>query len=117
MKLDLLIEKYLSEIKLRHSLGTWRFYISHLGHFSTFAKINGVDEVEQVDETLIKNYISSMRITNENITINKNIGCLKRMFKFMNIKTLQKRSFKKTNSRPRQTNFRPMNKKNITFII
>ena len=85
MKLDLLIEKYLSEIKLRHSLGTWRFYISHLGHFATFAKINGVDEVEEVDEALIKNYISSMRLTNENITINKNIGCLKRMFKFMNI--------------------------------
>lgn len=85
MRIELLIEKYLSEIKLRHSLGTWRFYISHLGHFANFAHDNGVNEVDEIDESLIKNYISFMKLTNENITINKNIGCLKRMFKFMNI--------------------------------
>lgn len=84
MKLDVVMKNYLMEIKLRHSLGTWRFYKSHLGHFLNYANDRGIHKLESIDENVIKEYITSMKETNENITINKNIGCLKRMYRFIN---------------------------------
>ena len=85
MKIDNLIKDYLMQVKLRHSNGTWRFYRSHLGHFSSYASKQGLIYLDDVNDQVIVDYVSTMKLTCENVTINKNIGCLKRMYKGMNV--------------------------------
>jgi len=85
MKIEKMVHNYLLDIKLRYSNGTWRFYDSHLGHFVNFAERLGVVNVEDVTDELIVDYIGHMKETCANITINKNIGCLKRMYKRMEV--------------------------------
>jgi integrase/recombinase XerC/integrase/recombinase XerD len=85
MKLDKLVSNYLQEVKIRHSQGTWRFYKSHLYHFVNYASERYITDVDEVDDHVISDYIFHMKETCENVTINKNIGCLKRMYRHMNI--------------------------------
>lgn len=86
MKIEKLVNDYLLEVRLRHSEGTWRFYKSHLMHFVKYASRYGIDFVDEVTDHVIVDYVSFMKETCENVTINKNIGCLKRMYKHMRIK-------------------------------
>lgn len=81
MKLKDAVENYLQDVKLRHSNGTWRFYKSHLGHFINYAARNGYEDLSDIDDHVIVEYIAHMKETNENVTINKNVGVLKRMYK------------------------------------
>ena len=85
MRIEKLVTDYLLDVKLRHSEGTWRFYKSHLGHFMNYAKKQGITEVSDVTDGVIVEYVALMKQTCENVTINKNIGCMKRMFKQMKI--------------------------------
>lgn len=85
MKIQKLVTDYLQEIKIRHSQGTWRFYGSHLNHFLMYASKRGITDIDDVDDTVISDYIFHMKNTCENVTINKNIGCLKRMYRHMDI--------------------------------
>lgn len=85
MNLTKLVNDYLLEIKLRYANGTYRFYKSHLGHFVNYASKHGITHVEDITPGVIVDYISHMKETCENVTINKNIGCLKRMYKHMGI--------------------------------
>lgn len=85
MKLETLVYDFLTEVKLRHANGTWRFYKNHLEHFLKFAQAHGSVYVSEVNNELLVEYVSHMKKTCENVTINKNIGCVKRMFKRMNI--------------------------------
>lgn len=85
MKLNKLVLDYLQEVKIRHSNGTWRFYRSHLNHFVLYAQKCGITNVNDVDDTVISDYIFHMKETCENVTINKCIGCMKRMYRHMGI--------------------------------
>ncbi|MEM0173318.1 MAG: site-specific integrase [Sulfolobaceae archaeon] len=85
MNLNKLVNDYLLEIKLRYANGTYRFYKSHLGHFVNYASKNYITSTEDIDPGVIVDYITHMKETCENVTINKNIGCLKRMYRHMKI--------------------------------
>jgi site-specific recombinase XerD len=85
MKLNKLVSDYLQEVKIRHSQGTWRFYKSHLYHFVNYASKRFITDVDEIDDHVISDYIFHMKETCENVTINKNIGCIKRMYRDMNI--------------------------------
>jgi integrase/recombinase XerC/integrase/recombinase XerD len=85
MNIQKLVNDYLLEIKLRYANGTYRFYKSHLGHFVNYASKHGITHVEDITPDVIVDYISHMKETCENVTINKNIGCLKRMYRHMKI--------------------------------
>jgi len=77
--------RYLSYIKRQFSEGTYNFYKSHLGHFSSFLYNQGINEVEQIEYYTFDDYIATMKKTCTNETINKRIGILKRFFKYLNI--------------------------------
>jgi integrase/recombinase XerC/integrase/recombinase XerD len=85
MNIQKVIYDYLLEIKLRYADGTYRFYKSHLGHFANYASKHHIVDIDDIDPGVIVDYISYMKETCENVTINKNIGCLKRMFRHMKI--------------------------------
>jgi integrase/recombinase XerC/integrase/recombinase XerD len=85
MKIETLIQDYVMIVKLKHAHGTFRFYQNHLGHFMSYCRSIRIENVDEIDNQVISDYISSMKFTNENVTINKNIGCLKRMYKQMKI--------------------------------
>ncbi len=85
MNIRKLVNDYLLEIKLRYANGTYRFYKSHLGHFVNYASKYGITHVEDITPDVIVDYITHMKETCENVTINKNIGCLKRMYRHMKI--------------------------------
>lgn len=85
MRIDKLVLDYLQEVKIRHSNGTWRFYRSHLNHFVMYAHRCGIINVDDVNDSVISDYIFHMKETCENVTINKCIGCLKRMYRHMGI--------------------------------
>lgn len=86
VKIKKMIDDFLLEVKLRFSLGNWKFYSSHLKHFEKFLYNIGIDEVDQVSKTVLVDYISLSKETCANITINHRIGCLKRMYRSKGIK-------------------------------
>lgn len=85
MKIEKIVNDFLLEVKLRHSIGTWRFYRSHLRHFINYAASISLSDLSDVDDSVIVDYVAHMKMTCENITINKRIGCLKMMYKQMRI--------------------------------
>lgn len=85
MKIETMIQDYLNIVKLKHAHGTFRFYQNHLGHFLNYCRAQHITLVDEIDSQVISDYIASMKTTNENVTINKNVGCLKRMYKHMKI--------------------------------
>lgn len=85
MNIKDLIKNYLLYIERQHSLGTFKFYVSHLNHFSRFCANNNIKCVNDLNNQVINDYISLNKEKCENTTINKRIGILKRMFKKMNI--------------------------------
>jgi integrase/recombinase XerC/integrase/recombinase XerD len=79
------VSRYESYIKRQHSNGTYRFYVNHLGHFSKWLEQREIYDIEDLKYYIFDDYISDMKRTCANITINKRIGILKRCFKHMNI--------------------------------
>lgn len=80
MRIDELIMNELKFIKLNHSLGTFNHYQSHLSHFQRWCIKHGHEQVSDITDVVIIDYITELKETCENITINKKIGILKRAF-------------------------------------
>lgn len=95
MRIEKLIDDFLLEVKMRHAKGTWRYYVSHLGHFMNYASRRGLKNVSEVTDRVLVDYISEMKDTCANITINKNIGALKIMYRTMGIRHDYLQSIKK----------------------
>lgn len=85
MNIKDLSDRYISFIKRQHSTGTYRFYKNHLGHFIKWLSNKEVSDTDDFKYYLFDDYIANMKDTCANITINKRIGILKRMFKHMGI--------------------------------
>lgn len=85
MIIEDMIIQYLSFIKRQYSDGTFRFYKSHLQHFLSWCFKNSYKSVMDLNPEFIDDYISDMKLSCENVTINKRIGILKRMFKRLKI--------------------------------
>lgn len=86
MKLENLINNKLRDVKLNNSNGNYRFYLSHTSHFLTWCSNRNIELVSQVNEDTLVEYISDMKSTCSNSTINKRIGILKRVWIFNNLK-------------------------------
>lgn len=69
------------EVRLHHSVGTFRFYQSHINHFLRYCDSNQLVTSSDVTPDIIVSYIQAMKKTVTNATINKRIGILKRCFK------------------------------------
>lgn len=84
MKIEEATQLFLQQVKRSsESLGNYSFNKSHLSHFQTWSSERGL--VSIMDTTrydVIDDYIDDMRKTCSSSTINKRIGCLKRMYQF-----------------------------------
>lgn len=68
---------YLIDIKITRSDGTYRFYESHLSHFGRFLFENNITALENVSKAVLVEYLSLLRSSVQNSTINKRIGIIK----------------------------------------
>lgn len=80
-----LFEDYLTDIKISKAEGTFKFYENHLQHFGRFIYERNINKLEEIDRSVIVDYITMMKKTVENITINKRVGIIKRCFLFYGI--------------------------------
>ncbi|MFA6801354.1 MAG: tyrosine-type recombinase/integrase [Acholeplasmataceae bacterium] len=85
MNLQELISRYQSYIKRQFSNGTYRFYQSHLSHFQRWLFKRGITDHQDIKYFHFDDYISDMKLSCSNSTINKRIGILKRFFNYVNI--------------------------------
>jgi len=72
------IDRYISYVKRQFSLGTYRYYKSHLGHFILWCDKRALETTDDIKYYVFDDYISDMKQTCSNATINKRIGMLKR---------------------------------------
>lgn len=80
MRINELVLNQLKYVKLTHSDGTYRFYESHLVHFERWCDHHGYGQVSDITDMVLIDYITELKKTCANITINKKIGILKRTF-------------------------------------
>ncbi len=99
MKINDLTSRYKSYIKRQHSNGTYRFYCSHLGHFEKWLRLRGISDTEDLKYFIFDDYISDMKESCTNTTINKRIGILKRCFKQSSIELPYLQSIQKLKER------------------
>lgn len=85
MNFQELVNRYESYIKRQFSTGTYRFYQSHLSHFTQWLYQKGITDHLDIKYYHFDDYIADMKLTCSNSTINKRIGILKRFFKQSNI--------------------------------
>ena len=71
---------YLIDIKVSKANGTFNYYESHLLHIGRFMYDNEIDNVHQINKDVTVQYLSLLRNSVENSTINKRVGILKRCF-------------------------------------
>ncbi|MGI6360237.1 MAG: tyrosine-type recombinase/integrase [Acholeplasmatales bacterium] len=76
-----MINNYLSYVKRQFEYGTFKFYRNHLGHFERWINNLGYYRVGELPENIFDDYIFDMKKTCSNLTINKRIGIIKRMFR------------------------------------
>ena len=105
MNIERLIRDYLIDVRLRHSDGTYRYNKNHLEHFQSFVLKHGIIDVADVVDDVIIDYIGHMKKTCENVTINKNIGCLKRMYTRMHIDFPFLQGIEKLKERKKECNY------------
>lgn len=74
-------QKYLNHIRLNFTEGTYRHNLSHINHFFNWCDTNKILTVDDLNESVVVNYISHMKQTCESITINKRVGIIKRALK------------------------------------
>lgn len=87
MKIKELISKGLLKIKLEWSYDTWEHYKGHAEHFLKWATYNEFEDVEDITETVLIDYISDMKQTCTGRTLNMRIGNLKRLYKHADVDT------------------------------
>lgn len=78
-------DDYLIDIKITKSNGTYNFYESHLMHFGRFLKENHINTLDEVNKSVLVDYLSILRNSVENSTTNKRIGIIKRCFTYYNL--------------------------------
>lgn len=99
MTINELIDNQLNHIKLNYSQGTYNHYKSHLEHFLKWCKTHNIYNVSDFTHGEIIAYISELKSTCENITINKRVGILKRAFITSGIKNDYLQNIKKFKER------------------
>lgn len=83
MLIDTLINKYLQNVSLYNSKGTYDFSLEICNDIKNYFK--NID-VSKIDSDMVYNYINYLKSKNlSNSTINKRVLLLKRLFKFNNI--------------------------------
>ena len=83
MLIDTLINKYLQNVSLYNSKGTYDFSLEICNDIKNYFK--NID-VSKIDSDMVYSYINYLKSKNlSNSTINKRVLLLKRLFKFNNI--------------------------------
>lgn len=80
-----IITSKLQDVKLNNAKGTYRFYLSHTSHFLNWCDANSVITVSDFTTDKLIDYITDMKVTASNTTINKRVGILKRTYEYNNI--------------------------------
>lgn len=86
MNIEMLFKNRLRYVKLNLSAGTYRHDRGHSNHFLKWCYSKNVVTTSDITEDLLIDYITDMRKTCVNRTINKRIGVIKRTFKYSDIK-------------------------------
>lgn len=87
MNINTLFNQALLQIKLKWSIDTHNHYFGHYKHFINWCEANTIELVSELSEAIIIEYISYMKLSCSNRTINIRIGNLKRAFKYAKIET------------------------------
>lgn len=95
MRIKDLISNQLKHIKLTNADGTYRHYLSHLSHFDRWCEHHGYEQVAELTDDVIIDFITEVKLTCANITVNKKIGILKRAFQTSGIPNPYLMSIKK----------------------
>jgi len=109
------IERYISYVKRQFSLGTHKYYKSHLGHFLNWAVKRNILNMEDIKYYVFDDYIADMKLTCSNATINKRIGMLKRWSINQNHDFPYLHSINKL--KERKTTFKMLDKKSMSKIL
>ncbi|MDG0888787.1 tyrosine-type recombinase/integrase [Paracholeplasma manati] len=80
MRINELVLNQLKYVKLTHSEGTYKHYESHLVHFEKWCHQHGNEFVSDITDMALIDYITDLKKSCANITINKKVGILKRTF-------------------------------------
>lgn len=80
MRIKDLISNQLKHIKLTNAEGTYKHYLSHLNHFDRWCEQHALELVAELTDDVLIDFITDLKKTCANITINKKIGILKRTF-------------------------------------
>lgn len=107
--------EYLLDIKLKHTEGTFNFYRGHLLHIGKYLYNKKINNLEEIDNFLIVDYINFIKLTVTNSTINKRVGILKRCFIFYKIELTY--LFEIDKFKERKTNFTMVSDVDIKRII
>lgn len=81
------LNQALMQIKLKWSIDTHNHYQIHFNHFIKWSNDNDIFLLDDLTENVIIDYISFMKPTVTNRTINIRIGNLKRAFKYARLET------------------------------
>lgn len=96
MNLDLMKSKYLEDVQINLTKGTYEFYKVHLNYLVKYFNLNGIFKSEELTEEKLKNFIFDERHKSvANATINKRILSLKKMFEYNKIKNSNLSALKK----------------------
>lgn len=106
---------YLIDIQITKTEGTYKFYENHFLHFGRFIYENNIKMLTQIDRDLIVKYLSKIKKTCSNATINKRVGVLKRCFIFYGISDHYIHSIKKM--REKRKTFEMVNESDMDHII
>lgn len=78
-------ENYLIDIKISKSAGTYKYYENHFLNIGRYFFENNIEKLEDVNRDIFVGYLSGMKETCSNNTINKRVGVLKRCFRYYNL--------------------------------
>lgn len=95
MRIKDLISNQLKHIKLTNAEGTYKHYLSHLSHFDRWCEQHALELVAELTDDVLIDFITDLKKTCANITINKKIGVLKRTFETSGITHTYLMSIKK----------------------
>lgn len=92
---------YLIEIKITKSSGTYRFYENHLLHAGRFFYEKSITDLNDIEKTHLVDYLTHLKATVSNSTLNKRVGILKRCFLYYQIDESYIHSIKKLKEKRR----------------
>lgn len=110
-----IITNKLQDVKLNNAKGTYRFYLSHTSYFLNWCDDNSVITVSDFTTDKLIDYITDMKVTASNTTINKRVGILKRTYEYNKIDFEFLFSIKKLKETKKR--FEVINPKDMELII